>query len=422
MSEIYYQKNIKIKLPEAVRFILKALRDAGYEAYAVGGCVRDSILGKEPKDWDITTSAKPFETKALFKRTIDTGIQHGTVTVMIKGEGYEVTTYRVDGEYTDGRHPKEVTFTASLIEDLKRRDFTINAMAYNEEHGVVDCFNGIDDLKNGVIKCVGNAEERFTEDALRMLRAVRFSGVLGFSICEDTLAAIKFLAPTISKISRERIQVELEKLIMSSHPDRINFLYDTELMNFIFPEMVPMPNDYSRSLLADKLNEAPYDHYIRWALFITFANGNINEYDILRSLKFDNATIKICNQLLKYKDEVLSLNQSDLRHIIVKIGKDIFGNYYIPYRKVLASYDEDALNFLKQIEAVYENIKARGDCLSIGELSINGNDIRSLGITEGKQIGAILNMLFELVLNDASLNTKDYLLEYSKEYIHKNKP
>ncbi len=422
MNEIYYRKNIKIKLPEAVTIILKTLRDAGYEAYAVGGCVRDSILGKEPKDWDITTSAKPLETKALFKRTIDTGIQHGTVTVMIKGEGYEVTTYRVDGEYTDGRHPKGVTFTASLIEDLKRRDFTINAMAYNEQHGVVDCFNGIDDLKNGIIRCVGNAKERFTEDALRMLRAVRFSGVLGFDICKDTHTAIKVLASTISKISRERIQAELEKLIMSSHPDRISVLYDTELMKYIFPEMLPMPNNYSCSLLTDKLNEAPHNHYIRWALFITYANGNTNEYDLLRSLKFDNATIKICNQLLKYKDEALSLNQSDLRHIIVKIGKDIFGNYYIPYRKILISYDEDALNFLKQIEAVYENIKARGDCLSIGELAVNGNDIRSLGITEGKQIGAILNMLFELVLNDYSLNSKDYLLEYSKEYIHKNKP
>lgn len=410
MSDLYYKKNIKIKLPEAVSFILNSLRNSGFDAYAVGGCVRDSILGLAPTDWDITTSAKPLETKALFKRTIDTGIQHGTVTIMIKDEGFEVTTYRVDGEYIDGRHPKNILFTSSLIEDLKRRDFTINAMAYNEEHGVVDCFGGMEDLEKGIIRCVGAAKERFTEDALRMLRAVRFSGVLGFDICDDTLNAIRELAPSITKISRERIQAELNKLLMSSHPDRITLLYDMRLMQYIFEKELNTTENTDiadRILLARLLTIAPKNHYVRWALFITCVRGD----DILRSLKFDNNTVRICNQLLKYKDEVLSSTESDLRHSIVAVGKDIFGKYYMPYRMILATDNSVAKEELKLVAAAYEAIIRRGDCLSVGELAVNGNDIRNLGISEGKQIGYILNELFELVLTDCSKNNREYLLE-----------
>ena len=196
-----------IHLPEDVKAILHTLQEAGYEAYAVGGCIRDSLLGRRPDDWDITTSAKPQETKALFGRTIDTGIQHGTVTVMRHGRGYEVTTYRVDGEYEDGRHPKEVTFTASLKEDLRRRDFTVNAMAYNEEDGLVDLFGGRQDLEQKIIRCVGEANERFEEDALRIMRAVRFSAQLGFSIEERTKEAIRGHAEKLRQVSAERLQV-----------------------------------------------------------------------------------------------------------------------------------------------------------------------------------------------------------------------
>lgn len=413
MNELYFKKNIQIKLPETVGTILKTLRDAGFEAYAVGGCVRDSILGVTPKDWDITTSATPLETKALFKRTIDTGIQHGTVTVMINGEGYEVTTYRVDGKYTDGRHPQEVTFTASLVEDLKRRDFTINAMAYNEEHGVVDCFGGTEDLERGIIRCVGDAKERFSEDALRMLRAVRFSGVLGFDICEDTLAAIKEMAAAITKISRERIQAELDKLIMSSHPDRIKALYYTKLIDHIFKQewkTTENTDNTDKSIMARLLTVAPKEHYVRWALFITYVNAD----NILCSLKFDNSTIKICNQLLKYKDEALSCFEPDLRHSIVKVGKDIFGKYYLPYRMTLAAGNSAALEELKLVEAAYRTIISRGDCLAVSELTVNGNDIRSLGVSEGKEIGRILNELFELVLTDCTKNDREYLLRHVK--------
>ena len=188
---------MQIQLPEKVEYIIQTLEAAGYEAYAVGGCVRDSLLNREPDDWDITTSARPQQVKEVFPRTIDTGIQHGTVTVMMGKEGFEVTTYRIDGEYEDSRHPKEVIFTANLIEDLKRRDFTINAFAYNHRSGIVDAFDGMTDLKNGIIRCVGEAKERFTEDALRMMRAVRFSAQLGYDIEEKTKEAIVELAPNL---------------------------------------------------------------------------------------------------------------------------------------------------------------------------------------------------------------------------------
>ena len=227
---------MKIQLPDKVQTIIETLTAAGYEAYAVGGCIRDCVLGRLPNDWDITTSATPEETKCLFAKTFDTGIKHGTVTVLLEKEGFEVTTYRIDGDYEDGRHPKEVTFTASLEEDLRRRDFTMNAMAYNEQTGLVDIFGGIRDMEAGMIRCVGNAEERFTEDALRMLRAVRFSAQLGYRIEDGTKEAIRNLAPGLKRISAERIQTELVKLVISEHPDYLRTAYETGITKQILPE------------------------------------------------------------------------------------------------------------------------------------------------------------------------------------------
>lgn len=228
-------------MPRVVEKIIGRLEHAGFEAYAVGGCVRDSLLGRIPEDWDITTSARPEEVKRVFHRTVDTGIEHGTVTVMMGGEdtllqgvhGYEVTTYRIDGAYLDGRHPSSVAFTPSLREDLARRDFTINAMAYNPRTGIVDVFGGIADLQAGVIRAVGTAQHRFEEDALRMLRALRFSAQLGFYIEEETFAAVKLLAPKLGQVSKERIAVELSKLLMSAHPNRIRLVFDTGLAPYI---------------------------------------------------------------------------------------------------------------------------------------------------------------------------------------------
>ena len=204
------KEDFVIELPSQVEWILKKLRDRGYEAFAVGGCVRDTILNRKPGDWDITTSARPEQVKAVFGKTVDTGLQHGTVTVIRDHVGYEITTYRIDGEYEDGRHPKEVEFTADLREDLRRRDFTINAMAYSHETGLVDIFGGLEDLKAGRIRCVGNAMERFTEDALRIMRAVRFAAQLNFTIEEETWRALSAIAPNLSHVSKERNQGSLK--------------------------------------------------------------------------------------------------------------------------------------------------------------------------------------------------------------------
>ena len=222
-----------INLPEKVENIISAIESAGYEAYAVGGCVRDSILGRIPDDWDITTSASPQQVKRIFKHTIDTGIQHGTVTVMFGKEGFEVTTYRIDGEYEDNRHPKEVAFTSNLREDLKRRDFTINAMAYNSRTGLVDVFGGLKDIQGRLIRCVGNPQERFEEDALRMMRAVRFSAQLGYAIEKGTEQAIRKMAGNLRFISAERIQTELVKLLVSPHPDYLRICYDVGITKTI---------------------------------------------------------------------------------------------------------------------------------------------------------------------------------------------
>lgn len=227
---------LTIDMPEDVQQIIGRLEHLGYEAYAVGGCVRDTILSRVPGDWDITTSAKPEQVKAAFPRTIDTGIQHGTVTVMCHHVGYEVTTYRIDGEYADNRHPEQVEFTKNLALDLERRDFTINAMAYNDKQGLVDIFDGIGDLRRGVIRCVGDPGQRFDEDALRMLRAVRFSGQLGFRIEEQTRQAIIARASHLQHISAERIRVELMKLLVSKDAGQIREAYATGMTAVFLPE------------------------------------------------------------------------------------------------------------------------------------------------------------------------------------------
>ena len=231
------EKNeIRLELPEKVRQIIEQIQKHGFEAYAVGGCVRDSLLGRTPDDWDITTSAKPQEVKAIFPRTIDTGIEHGTVTVMMGKEGFEVTTYRIDGAYLDGRHPESVEFSSNLVEDLKRRDFTINAMAYNPDRGIVDAFDGIGDLERKIIRCVGVPQERFDEDALRIMRAVRFSAQLGFEIDGPTKEAITEKVQQLENISAERIQMELVKILVSDHPEYMRLACDLGITAVVLPE------------------------------------------------------------------------------------------------------------------------------------------------------------------------------------------
>lgn len=435
---------IKILLPEKVNMIIQTIQAAGFEAYAVGGCVRDSILGREPDDWDITTSAKPEDIKKLFKRTIDTGIEHGTVTVMLGKEGFEVTTYRIDGEYEDSRHPKEVTFTSNLREDLKRRDFTINAMAYNDEVGLVDIFEGISDIEKKVIRCVGDAKERFTEDALRMMRAVRFSAQLGYSIDEGTKEAIKELAPTLQKISAERIQVELVKLVTSANPDYLKIAYETGITKEVLPEfdlcMKTGQNNphhmYSvgeHTLWAMKYIQA--DKVLRLAMLfhdmgkpkaLTTDDKGIHHFhghneissqisrEVLRRLRFDNDTIHKVERLVFYHDYRPALTDKSVRKFVAKIGKELFPLYLLVQKAdVLAQSDYKREEKLKNIETVgkiYEGILEREECLSLKDLAVTGKDLIDLGIKPGKEIGEILNGFLERVIEEPQLNQKEILL------------
>lgn len=436
---------MQIKLPKKVKQIITELEAAGYEAYAVGGCIRDSILGREPDDWDITTSASPMQTKAIFKRTIDTGIQHGTVTVMIDHESFEVTTYRIDGEYEDSRHPNEVVFTENLVEDLKRRDFTINAMAYNDKSGLVDVFGGIADLENKIIRCVGNANERFTEDALRMMRAVRFSAQLGFSIDTDTERAIMALAPRLTNISAERIQVELVKLLLSPNPDYIRKAYDLGITAIVLPEldiafktlqhnphhMYTVGEHLMHCLLnirADRcLRIAALLHDIGKPASKTTDEDGIDHFhghvaigeemaeEILKRLKFDNDTITRVKIYIRHHDDQIDPSARAVRRSMGKIGEDYFnGVLELKRADCLAQsmyMREEKIAVLDQVEAFYREIHDKRQCVSLKSLAISGNDLIALGVPQGRKIGEILSKLLAEVIEEPSRNTHDYLLE-----------
>jgi len=402
-------KKVDINIPKDVDTVIRILEENGFEAYAVGGCIRDSVLKKSPKDWDITTSAEPEEIKSLFKRTVDTGIKHGTVTVLIAGVGYEVTTYRIDGEYKNGRHPDEVFFTSDIIEDLRRRDFTINAMAYNKKNGLLDCFDGETDIEKRIIRCVGNATERFEEDALRILRAIRFAGVLDFEIEESTKEAIIKLSPTLVKISRERIQAELDKLIISDNPSKIRLLYELDVIRWLFLDYYKsdkIEEDYQRMIKL--IEKAPKDHYIRWALFISFSGVP----NLLRSLKFDNITVNICNKLKTYKDYPLKNDIYEIKKLIVLMGEEVFSKYYLTYRQIM---DENIHDLIEEIKKTYALIKEENHCISIKDLKIGGNDLKKLGVEQGTEIGRIINHIFEMVLKDNTLNNEEKLIGIARE-------
>lgn len=442
---------MQIQLPDKVHKIINTLEAAGYEAYAVGGCVRDSILGRKPDDWDITTLAKPEEIKRLFPRTIDTGIRHGTVTVMLDKEGFEVTTYRIDGDYEDGRHPKEVTFTASLEEDLKRRDFTINAMAYNEHQGLVDLYGGLADIEAGVIRCVGDAKERFTEDALRMMRAVRFSAQLGYRIEEATKTAITALAPDLQKISAERIQAELIKLVISAHPDYLRIAYETGITAQILPEFdlcmeTPQNNSHHCYTVGEHILHSMQaiepDKVLRLGMLfhdigkpqtmtvdeegITHnkkhpAVGAEMTKKILRRLKFDNDTTEKVVKLVLYHDQDIGATQAGVRRAMNRIGEDIFPMLFAVHRADISAQSdymrEEKLRKFSYIEELYDTVRSQGDAVSLKDLAITGRDLIAQGMKPGREIGAVLQSLLEQVLEDPSLNTPEQLLEISKKIV-----
>ena len=436
---------MQFRLPEDVKRIIETLNKAGFEAYAVGGCVRDCLLGKEPNDWDITTSALPAQVKSLFRRTVDTGIAHGTVTVLLNRTGYEVTTYRIDGEYEDGRHPKDVTFTASLREDLRRRDFTINAMAYNEEEGLVDLFDGQQDLQRGIIRCVGEAKERFGEDALRMLRAIRFSAQLGFILDEATAEAIKELAPTLSKVSVERIQTELVKTVTSPHPERLREAYEYGLTAVFLPEfdrMMQTPQNninHFYNVGEHTLKSMQYiapDKVLRLAMLFhdmgkplckTTDEDGTDHFrghpeasadlaaECLRRLKFDNDTSERVSRLCRAHDYRIEPECRYLRRAMRKLGEDLFPDFFAVQRAdVSAQSDYKRKEKLAQIaknEADYLEITAKGECVSLKNLAVNGSDLIGCGIRPGKQIGELLNLMLDEVVEHPENNDKIYLLQ-----------
>ncbi len=438
---------MKIQLPEKVKFIIDTITQAGYEAFAVGGCIRDSILGREPNDWDITTSAQPQQVKELFRRTVDTGLAHGTVTVMLDKEGFEVTTYRIDGEYEDSRHPKEVTFTSNLVEDLKRRDFTINAFAYNETTGLVDAFDGMKDIEQGVIRCVGNAEERFTEDALRILRAIRFSAQLGYEIEDSTKKAICKLAGNLQHISAERIREELSKLLVSPNPQYLEIAYETGVTAVVLPEfdicMETIQNHPHHCMNVGKhtlctLQHVPPTQKYRWAALlhdigkpdtlkmdeegITHFKGHQVKgaqmaQDIMKRLRFDNDTMSVVVKLVEYHDYGNGVDP-DLRIVrraVNKIGEDIFPLLFeIRRGDILAQSDymrKEKLELIDKWQMLFEEIQEKKQCVSLKTLAVNGGDLIELGMKPGKEMGVTLQALLDYVLDHPEENTKEILLQ-----------
>lgn len=404
---------VRIALPKDVKHIIDVLMENGYEAYAVGGCVRDSILGRVPGDWDITTSALPMQVKGLFRRTVDTGIQHGTVTVMLGRNGYEVTTYRIDGKYEDSRHPESVEFTPKLEEDLKRRDFTINAMAYNDEHGIVDIFDGVGDLQRKIIRCVGNAHDRFDEDALRILRAVRFSAQLGFGIEENTAGAAKELAVNLKRISSERIHTEFNKMLKSAHPDYFSVADAIGIMEIVLPEYHVMSAE-DKAFVGALAKECACLLPERYAAML-FMSGRYSEEGpadtakrVLKRLKLDNDTINTASMLLRFGMLEITDDEPRIRHIIYETGdKNILR--ILDFR---AAYEKCIGNDIADVRRMYDicnMIFERGDCVSLKNLAITGKELIAMGVPAGRQMGEILNSLLMLVLDNPQLNDREQL-------------
>lgn len=449
------KKSINIVLPQQVEYMINTLNQAGFEAYAVGGCVRDSIMGREPDDWDITTDASPEQVKKLFRRTVDTGIKHGTVTVMLGKTGYEVTTYRIDGEYEDNRHPKQVMFTKSLEEDLRRRDFTVNAMAYHPKEGLVDLFDGMGDMERRCIRCVGDPRERFSEDALRIMRGVRFSAQFGYAIEGETKRAAGNLSGNLEKISAERIRVELVKLLVSPNPDYLRAACELGITKIVLPEFdvcmeTPQNNPHHcytvgehtlqsmRAVRADKVlrltmllhdigkpftrttDETGKDHFKRHP-----RESARLAYDILRRLKFDNDTLhKVC-RLVEYHDWAIDLKEdveiSAVRRLIARIGEDVFPEMFEVNRADMLAQSEymreEKLRKQERLETLYREIQEKRQCLSLKELAVKGRDLMEAGLKPGRELGVILQRMLADVLENPAHNKKEYLLQHLNQYL-----
>lgn len=403
-QSILRRQTITIRIPKGAKTIIQVLNDNAHDAYVVGGCVRDSILGRDPGDWDITTSAHPQDVKRLFRRTVDTGIEHGTVTVLMDDGEYEVTTYRIDGKYTDARHPDSVEYTDDLTEDLRRRDFTINAMAYSDGKGLVDAYGGMEDLSAHVIRCVGDPDERFEEDALRILRAVRFAAQLGFDIEEHTARAIKNHVPRLALVSKERVFAEMNKALCSDHPEALALIY-AQGMESSISESFPL----IREDAVAGMRQAAYlrkERYLRWAALMRELSPKDAER-ILRELKSDVDTIRHVRMLVKVLKEHTPVRPAEIRRLLNEIGPDLFEDMIALKRFGFGRFArEDYDRSLTEFYGILE----RGDAYTVKALKISGADLIANGVQPGPHMGDILSGMLEAVIENPSLNTKEQLL------------
>ncbi len=404
--------DILINIPKEVETALSILNDNNFEAYIVGGCVRDSLLGMIPHDWDITTSAKPEEIINCFKnyKTINTGLKHGTVTVLINHSPIEVTTYRIDGEYSDNRRPDNVFFTEKLEDDLKRRDFTINALAYNE-NGIVDLFGGIEDLNNKLIRCVGKPDERFNEDGLRVLRAMRFASVLDFKIDEQTSISIHKNKELLNNISKERINVELIKLI-----DGENFLNILKTYRDVVEVFIPEISNYSNIEWEHALKSICFadNRIVKLALLLLYTNKT--EF-VLKNLKFDNITVKTAELLNKNNNEMITTDKIRLKKQLNKYGYDNL-NLLLNLKSSTALADNfvSEVIIIKNSKKIIDEIIENKEVFNIKDLAVNGDDLMKEGFKKGKEIGLILNDILNLVIEEKLENDKNVLLGYVKRF------
>lgn len=399
-----------MNIPYEVEFIINELEKNNFQAYIVGGCVRDYILGLEPKDWDITTSALPQEIKQIFNHTVDTGIKHGTITVILNHKNFEVTTYRIDGDYKDSRHPEQVTFTKNIDEDLSRRDFTMNAIAYNKNNGFVDTFNGIEDIKNKIIRGVGDADLRFKEDALRIMRAVRFSAQLNFTIENNTLKAIIQNAELLKNISIERIRDEFTKFILSDYLQNIDIIEQANLLKYFLPEVIKTLEE-KKNYIINSLLKLPKDVIIRFALLLSdYSDKEASQ--ILKRLKFDNSTIKQVSKIIKYNKENLSPNKYNLRKLISLTDVDTLEKIIIIQKATAKTLvDKKAFHLIEEAENNFKQIIKDKDCCTLKQLAINGNDLKKEFKLGGVEIGNLLYNALEEVLTEPSKNQRNYLME-----------
>lgn len=406
---------MKINLPPKVRYIINKIYQNNYEAYIVGGCVRDAILGFEPNDYDITTSASPNTIQEIFKdfKCIETGIEHGTVSVLMEDEIFEITTYRIEGEYKDHRRPDKVDFTDRLEEDLKRRDFTINAMAYNEKKGLIDLFGGKEDLNNKIIKTVGNPYDRFNEDGLRMIRAIRFSSKLNFTIEKETLKAIYDKSFIINNISLERITDEFTKIILSDKPENIKYLFETKLLKYLNisneDNIDKLTQFYNEIIILNKINKN-LEKRLALLDYIVEKN-NINCKSFCNELIYSKKVIKNHNIILTLLKniEIDHLNKVEIKKILSEVDRNLLEEY-LDISGII--YDKEKK--VDEIIDILSEIEENNECYIIKNLKVNGRDIMSLGY-KNKEVGEVLNYLLEIVIEDYTLNKKDVLIKKIKE-------